>query len=363
MLLHDRCALSSAGLYWFHFSAGVPNINALATDVRLNTYGRLPNPDVVNILRTSNGSPYTGSRTELSNLTAGVHTLSLSTAAPLASDALGVELSFSGFHLDSTMSPLVAFSVALSTSSGGGILAFDRILIDTHSAWQTNVYRIPVSGIWVVTLHVGDVSGDDGFTYLYIDFLRPVFVAHHSWGQLAVDMDTVTAIANLEVGAEVKAEARSSSVYSDSNLQTSMMGFLYSPVSQPGVAWCVYSSGGWRGPIDPVPFDTVVVNEGEGYNTSLHRFNAPRGGIYYIHMMGSNELDLPLRFELLLNGDMKAMLYIGYFSSSEGLSKARAIILRLAEGDELRVRMPEGHFMYGEYGGIINSFSGFLISP
>ncbi len=79
----------------------------------------------------------------------------------------------------------------------------------------------------------------------------------------------VTAIANLAVGREVKAEARSSGVYSDSNFQTSMMGFLYSPASQSGIAWAVYSSGVWRGPIDPIPWDAVIVNQGEIINVNV----------------------------------------------------------------------------------------------
>ena len=79
----------------------------------------------------------------------------------------------------------------------------------------------------------------------------------------------VTAIADLSVGEEIKAESSASGVYSDSNFQTSMMGFLYSPASQSGVAWAVYCSFGWTGPIDAIPWNTVIVNQGEFMNVNV----------------------------------------------------------------------------------------------
>jgi hypothetical protein len=55
---------------------------------------------------------------------------------PLYSDA-GIQTSFSGFLLDVVMTPLVAFSVALTQSvTTGSILPFTIVNIDTHSAWS-----------------------------------------------------------------------------------------------------------------------------------------------------------------------------------------------------------------------------------
>ncbi len=93
----------------------------------------------------------------------------------------------------------------------------------------------------------------------------------------------------------------------------------------------------------------------------MGRFHTPQAGTYYITMMGSSSIAMPLRLELLLNGDMKAMLYIGAYQSYETVTKTRAVILRLAADDELRVRIPEGHFLYGESDPVYNSFCGFFI--
>lgn len=89
------------------------------------------------------GASNTASRGELVNLTQGEDVLHLSSAGPLFSDAFGVEISWSGFYLDSVMSSVAAFSVALSTSqTAPGLIVFDIVLLDTHSGWMEEAYRL-----------------------------------------------------------------------------------------------------------------------------------------------------------------------------------------------------------------------------
>lgn len=117
------------GIYWLHFTAGLPN-DGNATDVRLV----LPT-HTINIMRTYGGVPNTGSRSEVVRLTAGVDSLTISTAGTLFNDAGSAFTSFSGFHLDSAMNPVVAFSVACSRT---GFLYFDTVILDTHSGSSYN---------------------------------------------------------------------------------------------------------------------------------------------------------------------------------------------------------------------------------
>jgi hypothetical protein len=103
-------------------------------------------------------------------------------------------------------------------------------------------------------------------------------------------MNSITFVVKVNVGAEVAARAETSGyIYSDTNYQTAMSGFLYSPTTQPAVAWTVALSDAAHqiGPVDPAQFGTVLVNEGNGFDVGTSRFIAPHGGLYYVAMTGS----------------------------------------------------------------------------
>lgn len=68
--------------------------------------------------------------------------------------------------------------------------------------------------------------------------------------------------------------------------------------------------------------------------------------------------------ELLQNGIMTASVYYEEDITGESMSRNRAIILHLSEGDELTVRIPAGYLTYSwtnteEF----TVFTGFRISP
>ncbi len=153
-LATDTFTPPATGIYWLQFSVGyLDTASANITLVGLPT-GRMPN---IPRMAPGVGSLDTTSRCELAHLTAGVDKLHLSTTGPLWSEPDGVEVSWSGFHLDSTMATVAAFAVGRSTSlTSLGQIAFDMVHVDTHSGWRSNHYVIPVGGTWVITLHCGD---------------------------------------------------------------------------------------------------------------------------------------------------------------------------------------------------------------
>ncbi len=189
----DTFTPPASGLYWLHFSVGLPDV--ATTDVSLvglTTAGRTPS------IRRGYASDMidTTSRNELVALTAGVDKLTLSTTGKILSDSLGLYISWSGFHLDSTMTTVVAFSVGLSvTIWETGAIRFDMLHVDTHRAWDAGLYQyvVPVGGTRVIALHCGDylIYENNGQTRLHTRN-NSKFQMEHSWGKDRVDIHGLT---------------------------------------------------------------------------------------------------------------------------------------------------------------------------
>lgn len=354
-LSSDTFKPPASGLYWLHFSVGLPQ--DLLTDVQLaGIHTHTPN-----IVRSAPGALDTTSRCELVALTSDVDVLTLTSSGALYSDASGVQTSWSGFHLDNAMSSTVAFSVGLSTSqTTTGTIAFDTVLVDTHGGWKTSHYVIPESGVWVVTLNCGDYPGSpgSGYTFLFLGEVRAR--VSHGWSGKGVDVDSITVVLGLTAGETIRAQLVSPPVYSDANYQTSMLGFLYSPLSQPSVAWCVSLAKNQVGPQNAVLFYTVLINEGNGWNSDTSIFKAPIDGVYYVTLTGLAMYGVPMKLDLLLNGVQQADV----LSADAGYnrSRGRALILRLNSCDELRVHLAEGYSVAGDTIEVRSTFAGFRIS-
>lgn len=247
--------------------------------------------------------------------------------------------------------------------------------VDTHSGLKADcTYTIPIGGIWVFVLNAGDIPGSDG-SYgrikLAIDGFIASYVYGYWWGQ-GYDINGITVVANVRENASVSAVADRVPVYSDSNAQLSLMGFLYSPVSLPAVAWSVALIDCTLGLADPLPYPNVMVNEGNGWNASSHVFTAPVGGVYYVAFTGNVWwTDFPLMLELMLNGELQASVYnvfsndpIEESNPNGNRSRGRAIMLRLEEDDQLWIRLPEGYGAGNVSPDFVRSnFVGFRILP
>jgi hypothetical protein len=348
-----------SGLYWLHFTAGLPDTGEL-TEVQLVLPTR-----TINIVRSAPGMPATSSRSELVYLTADVDQLHLSSADVIWSTASNAQVSWSGIHLESIMNgPVVAFSAALSkpTERNGEVqVAFDTILVDTHSGWNVDRYNVPVAGLWVVTAQVGDHPNTSGGSSFHVNLVAFECYVDHWWPGRGVDQDSCTAIVHLDTDDYLALTVRDTSAYSDLGYQTSLMGFLYSPSAFTPVAWTVILATTRLGPVDPLPFRIVFMNEGNGFNGNSSNFITPQAGLYYVSMTGSSIHDEhPMRLELLHNGVLKATVAFEFFAY---LSRTRAIILRLNVGDELRVRLPANYEVYASGAYAETLFCGFRMSP
>lgn len=348
------------GYYWLYMTAGVMANNQ--SQIQMMGTGRN-----IGIERTTTNydGVITTSTDVLVYLTSGAN-VSLVTPAPaypIYSDLL-LQTTFGGFLLDTIISPVIAFSFGLRSDllSSGQKIPFDVISVDTHHGWDsgTSEYIVPVAGAYVVTLRAGSTSSAETVeTYLYINSVTTmshVYTADTSH----VGPDTYTGLSLVNVNADDKiAEFLITGTLSTSTI---FSGFFYSPFLSPAVAFSVgVSIGGpsMNPPVDPVPYDRVLVALGNGWNPATYRFTAPVGGVYYTHIAIMTAAILKCQMDLLKNGD--AVMNNAYMSTQQSNtdSRSRGFMLRLQTGDELRVRLTAGQY-YGN--GILNiHFAGFLI--
>lgn len=360
-LSYDTFTPRASGVYWFHFSVGLPV--SIDTDVSisgLRTTRRVPR-----IIRGYGGQIDTTSRNELTQMTVGSDRLIMETIGPLVSDPYGVDTSWSGFHLESVMNTVAAFSVGLSYSIWEDIrIPFDVMFLDTHHAWDnvSHEYVIPVAGTWVFALHCGDFPGypNRGFTYLNISRHRDIQVSH-SWSREGVDIDGITVVVDVRAGDRVNAKIGYSPVYSDDTYLTSLMGFHYSPKSLPGVSWYVALITDYEGLQDPLAFPWVIINDGDGWNDVTNIFTPPADGVYYLTWTAYTAYKTySARLDLVKNGIVSAS--VDSPNSDGNRSRTRAIILRLTTADQVWIRLPESNLVGGSSTTALTVFAGFRLS-
>lgn len=184
-----------------------------------------------------------------------------------------------------------------------GDILFEMTHLDTHGGWFfPNYYAVPQTGIWVITLHCGDVAGtEDAVAHLLIG--GRLFYNHIGWQGLGTDMASVNVVLYLEKGWLIESYLYVPPLYSDSTYyQTSLVGFLYSPVNLPAVAFCTGLNTDYAGPYDPLPFgyyNNIYLNEGSGFNYILYNFFVPADGLYYFSVTGTTWHDAPMKLELI----------------------------------------------------------------
>ena len=349
-----------AGLYWLIISAGVPGSNQC--EIRIRGINKMC--DLVRAHTTYTSNADTLSREGLLDLPENSE-IFLSTTYPLSNDG-NMQTTFSSFSIEETMSRIVGFQVALSIGTyQTGNIAFDKVLIDTNDRWNTatNDYTVQIGGIYVLNMLTGAVSGQPHSITLRQNSLDVCEIYFTSTSQVAEDMLSKTVLRLGNVNDKFSIYLRSGNVYSDIRYFTSFSGFLYSPKST-AVAWYVARTSGLiSGLVDPVPFEEIIINindVGTGWDPTTNRFTAPKDGIYYVSLCAGFQNNYYVNLVLLLNDDPVTNIQILSNSRNGYDTRSRSIIVRLKEGDELRVVLPRGYGLYSN-SNRLTSFAGFRL--
>ena len=370
-----------SGLYWFHWSVSLQSTSFI--DVSL--VGGPRKPDIIKY--ASSTLTDITSRDEIAILQANQTNIFLSSDFNpiLLYSSDGQELSFSGFHIHSTMKPIVAFSFGRSAiTSSYGKIPFDIIIVDTHNSWNvlTNSYVIPRNGTYVITLMIAtNAIGGSLYYYrarigLYVDL--NLITGIHCADRCRPTSGEVTISKTVIIKCKKKSQLHATlenngPIYSDLRYHTALLGFMYSPRDGIPIAWSVALSSTHNiGSELLVYFDHIFVNEGNGWISSNSSFVVPESGVYYVHLSASLLMkngyssDQTDSFQLLLNSSplISQSVYSSsndYYQSTLAVN-SRAIIVRLFVGDLLQVRLccSGSRFLYSN-SYKLSTFSGFRI--
>ena len=309
--------------------------------------------------------PDTTSRDDILLLTSGSSVLSLSSTNKLFSDPY-LQTSFAGFFIDNIVDQLVAFSFGLSTSfktTSAKNVPFDMIFVDTHNGWSKslNAYVVQVPGVYVVSYSLA--LNEKDYPYMKLEVNDKLLNGLHFGSRQSngIDILSRTVLTDLKGGDNLASNLHGEygGAYSDSHYQTSLKGFLYSPHRIAPISWCVLLNAHdnivANTLTDPLQFDNVLINQGFGWNKMTNRFITPSSGVYYVQLTAGICPHQPTKMELLANGFPYVNVY-RQISSHEGCdTRSRAVIIQLQQGDELRIRLPDGYCLQSN----VNGYTGF----
>ncbi|XP_013396459.1 complement C1q-like protein 4 [Lingula anatina] len=110
-----------------------------------------------------------------------------------------------------------------------------------------------------------------------------------------------------------------------------------------------------------VVYDTVFLNDGNGYNKDTGKFTSPTSGVYVFHYHSLSQNNKPVFVRLNHNGQIKNT---GYGKPSTGhATGSNTIALRLAEEDEVWIDLVGGHALHNHPGEFHSTFTGYQLYP
>ena len=296
--------------------------------------------------------------------------LSVSSDSTLFSDFY-LQTAFAGFYISNIVDTVVEFSFGLSTSfdsSNDRNVPFDIINVDTHNGWRSssNAYVVKVPGVYVISFGLAAAEDQDPYLRLYAPTqITGLFMGSKAYRN-GIEMLSRTVLIDIDEGHHIALVFTSNygSVYSDIRCQTSLKGFLYKPHRNKPISWCVLwapnSNLYITGPINPVSFNVVLVNQGSGWNSPSNLFVTPLSGVYYILLTAGIYEYKPTKMELLINGFPRINVYRQFTSHIFWDTRSRAVIQRLQQNDVLSVQLPHGYYLQSNGNGY-TGFAGFRL--
>ena len=352
------------GYYWFHYSVGLESYGQ--ADTYLTGSERISNA-----MRSD--STYSGqdiiSRDEIFNLQTECGEVKVWSDHNVYSDAY-LQTSFSGFSIETLTETFpVVFSLALTNSLSCPVstkVPYNRVLIDTHGVWSPleREFIAPVTGTYVISLIAGTDQYDRLGLGLYSYGSAITSIQIGSTDHLYESLGK-TIITELEEGDHLYAACyyySTSYLYSEMRAQTLLTGFLYQPRSFIGYSWSVATVESVTGPQNPVRFEVELVDRGNGWNKATNTYTVQQTGNYYISMTAGVDSAQRTNMQLQINnGTAIANVYM-YSTDHNGIkTRSRSIIVRLYEGDTVRVNLPSGYYLYSN-DNRITCFTGFRVS-
>ena len=281
--------------------------------------------------------------------------------------AFGGGSSWGGFSVSGYMDPLVAFSVARTTSmTSPGLVRYDTEIVNTGQFnMGTSTFTSPAGGIYYFSLTVGLFTSGTVSLFLRVNNINMYNLFHNSSTSRGVETMSGTTLLELLVDDQVSLHLMEGPIYSTSEeVDISMSGFLYSPKTVSPVAWLVSKTNS----------DITVLNHSMRYDqahilkdvkfTNTDTVEIPFTGVYYIHLsvaVPAGKEDVKLR--LNYNNQTKNRLIVFSYSDSRQGSRivGGSVILPLVGGAKLTIKPITSNIDTFESIYRATSFLGFLL--
>ena len=341
------------GLYWFHLSIMTPVAQVDYKMVLVGSSNTYMNITQTGVRRLDPGKSYhdTQSRDDLRWVQEGAEFFVSSgydygTTFGVSDLPIAV---WSGFVLDTLMSPFIAFKVyqnsiasspnnSLASSPNNTVAApfpFVTVVLNEGEGWNAVQYKFvaPYSGVYVFSYSTSCEVGWATEFNLVIDgrVLYNAEVSDTLHG--GVDTASRTVPVSLKKGQKVWITSNGLQSSSDIYQMSSFKGFLYSPIHGINVVWSVHTltqlfvaSGGGS---SDMGFEIVAVNVGNVWQSSKNQSIIPVTGTYYVELIATQQETSGCEIYIYINGDMYAIAYKSWGQTTGPITRETASITTL----------------------------------
>ena len=250
---------------------------------------------------------------------------------------------WAGFSVSGYMDPLVAFSVARSTSMTSlGLIRYDTEIVYTGQFnMGISTFVTPLNGIYYFSISAGLFPANTAELMLRVNGKDMYVLFHNSSAHDGIRTISGSTLLDLQIGDLVTLHLTKGQIYSSPEQhEVSFMCFLYSPKHGNSATWMVSKTDN-NSYIRPISYNKVHFVKGVQYHIT-NTIIASVSGIYYIY---NSVMVAPISGSVA----MKTYLYINYkcicnyqvyYSSVEmnGLVTFSASFLyKLNAGDKLTI--------------------------
>ena len=118
---------------------------------------------------------------------------------------------------------------------------------------------------------------------------------------------------------------------------------------------------------DPIPFDSVIMNDGNGWNSATNEYIVPKSGVYSLTLTTACSAGKDNYSKMHVNNQLKAHLYCDNINHADLMTANKGWINQLNAGDRVHVTSDKykGASFFDVYSDstLQASISGFLYDP
>ena len=238
---------------------------------------------------------------------------------------------------------------------------YDLILADTVKGFDDTrtTYTVKSAGFYFIHMSAGVPA------YQMLDYTlnnassTPNIILTHT----SYDGETMTSREDIQyMSVDQKLYTSSSyTLYSDTMIQTSWSGFKIDDVMNIKVIFRVARTTSYSNINTYLPFDKMLVNVGQAWNSCNNQLIIPTSGIYFLSFSSASVENTIHVLDLRVNENIKARTYIcaNIFNGIDVSSQS--VILKLNVGDVVQLYLSTGP-VYSD-NNYQTSFAGFLYEP